>query len=63
MNIIVTCPICEKESELNISNPYRPFCSERCRLIDLGQWFEETYTIPDPSVSDTNTENIFSKKH
>jgi endogenous inhibitor of DNA gyrase (YacG/DUF329 family) len=28
-------------------NPYRPFCSERCKLIDLGQWAAESYRIPD----------------
>jgi hypothetical protein len=28
------------------SNPYRPFCSERCKLIDLGQWATEGYRIP-----------------
>lgn len=27
-------------------NPHRPFCSERCRLIDLGQWADETYRVP-----------------
>ncbi len=27
-------------------NPYRPFCSERCRLVDLGKWLNEDYRIP-----------------
>jgi endogenous inhibitor of DNA gyrase (YacG/DUF329 family) len=30
------------------SSKFRPFCSERCRLIDLGQWATESYRIPDP---------------
>jgi hypothetical protein len=28
------------------ANPYRPFCSERCRLVDLGRWLGEAYRIP-----------------
>jgi uncharacterized protein len=39
------CPTCKKEVELQ-SNPYRPFCSERCKLIDLGAWAAEKYRIP-----------------
>jgi endogenous inhibitor of DNA gyrase (YacG/DUF329 family) len=30
----------------SIDNPYRPFCSERCKLIDLGQWATDAYRIP-----------------
>ena len=44
------CPTCEKESNLNDSNPYRPFCSKRCRLIDLGEWINESYSISESSV-------------
>ena len=41
----VKCPTCRTEVEWE-NNPYRPFCSERCRLIDLGAWVEERYRIP-----------------
>ncbi len=41
----VTCPICRKEARWE-DNPFRPFCSERCRLIDLGKWASENYRIP-----------------
>lgn len=41
----IRCPICKKEAFWN-DNPYRPFCSERCRLIDLGKWASEEYRIP-----------------
>jgi len=34
-------------AEYGSNNPSRPFCSERCRLIDLGQWASENYRIPD----------------
>ncbi len=43
---IVTCPKCGKEVVWNADSPYRPFCSERCKLIDLGQWATESYRIP-----------------
>ena len=38
------CPICKKEIKWE-GNPYRPFCSERCKLIDLGKWLDEEYVI------------------
>jgi endogenous inhibitor of DNA gyrase (YacG/DUF329 family) len=44
---LVTCPNCKKQSEYNFNNPFRPFCSERCKMIDLGDWANETYRIPD----------------
>ena len=43
---VVTCPQCGKEVVWNSDNPFRPFCSERCKLIDLGQWATESYRIP-----------------
>jgi endogenous inhibitor of DNA gyrase (YacG/DUF329 family) len=41
----VKCPICRKKLTWE-ENPYRPFCSERCKLIDLGQWATEKYRVP-----------------
>lgn len=43
---VVLCPQCGKEVVWNSDSPYRPFCSERCKLIDLGQWATESYRIP-----------------
>lgn len=43
---MVACPQCKKEAVWDHKNHYRPFCSERCKLIDLGQWFSESYRIP-----------------
>lgn len=43
---IVRCPCCGGPSEYSAANPHRPFCSERCQLIDLGQWASEGYKIP-----------------
>jgi endogenous inhibitor of DNA gyrase (YacG/DUF329 family) len=39
------CPICKHDTAWD-ANPFRPFCSERCRLIDLGKWASEDYRIP-----------------
>jgi uncharacterized protein len=43
----VACPQCKKLIEYSLSNKFRPFCSERCQLIDLGDWANENYKIPD----------------
>jgi uncharacterized protein len=43
---IVRCPQCGKSSEYSPRNSFRPFCSERCRLIDLGEWAEGNYKVP-----------------
>lgn len=50
MSRSVRCPTCRKENEWE-SNPHRPFCSERCRLIDLGAWVEERYRIPGDEIN------------
>lgn len=42
---IKKCPICGKPAEWN-NNPTRPFCSERCKLIDFGAWANEEYAVP-----------------
>ncbi len=43
--LIVKCPTCQKSVEWTIENPYRPFCSEHCRVIDLGAWADESYKV------------------
>ena len=43
---IVKCPTCEKPVSWVPENRFRPFCSERCRQIDLGAWASESYRIP-----------------
>lgn len=44
--ITVNCPTCDKEVIWNELSPYRPFCSKRCQLIDLGEWANEEKRIP-----------------
>ena len=43
---IIRCPTCGKGVKWTPGNAFRPFCSERCRLIDLGAWTQERYRIP-----------------
>ena len=42
----VRCPTCGTSAPWSRDNPWRPFCSERCRLIDLGAWASESYRVP-----------------
>lgn len=49
----VKCPQCKKELQYSSENPFRPFCSKQCQLIDLGDWADENHTIPaKPEVMD-----------
>ena len=41
----VKCPTCKKLTLYAPENPFRPFCSERCRLLDLGNWASENYRV------------------
>ncbi|MEH6445543.1 MAG: DNA gyrase inhibitor YacG [Oceanospirillaceae bacterium] len=41
------CPECKKLLTWSTDNPHRPFCSERCKLLDLGAWATESYQIPE----------------
>jgi endogenous inhibitor of DNA gyrase (YacG/DUF329 family) len=43
---VVNCPRCGKPVVWDTANRFRPFCSERCRVIDLGAWATESYRIP-----------------
>jgi uncharacterized protein len=52
------CPLCRREVMWE-DNPWRPFCSERCQIIDLGNWASEGYRISDP-VSDDSTDTVRS---
>jgi endogenous inhibitor of DNA gyrase (YacG/DUF329 family) len=43
---IVKCPTCRRDVAWSAASTYRPFCSDRCRLIDLGAWLTEKHAIP-----------------
>ncbi len=42
---LVRCPNCGQDAIYAAENPFRPFCSKRCRLIDLGEWVEGNFRI------------------
>lgn len=51
--LVVQCPTCKMPVIWNAENTHKPFCSERCRLIDLGDWATESHKIPgEPSMTD-----------
>ena len=54
---LVACPRCGSRVAWSRDNPSRPFCSERCKLIDLGAWATERYRIPDSSGPDSDRSN------
>ena len=57
-NVSVNCPTCGKEVQWSKDSPYRPFCGERCRLIDLGEWAAENYRVPgEPSPPPGNPDS------
>ena len=64
MNPEIKCPQCSQPAAWQ-DNPDRPFCSERCKLIDLGQWADESYRISgsaQDTMSDDNAIYIQDKK-
>ncbi len=53
MTLKVPCPTCNKEVIWQTSSTFRPFCSKRCRLIDLGEWAEENHKISQSTQGST----------
>lgn len=47
----IPCPQCGGPVDMTPNNAYRPFCSRRCKLIDLGDWLDESNRIADPDGS------------
>lgn len=43
---IVKCPSCKASTRYDETNEHRPFCSERCRVLDTGAWADEEYKVP-----------------
>lgn len=48
----VLCPGCGQGCTFAPGNPWRPFCSEHCRSVDLGAWASERYRVPDRPADD-----------
>ena len=53
--IKVPCPSCRKPALFAPRNPWRPFCSERCRSVDLGAWASEAFRVPAETPPDDDT--------
>ncbi len=55
----VNCPTCMKKVVWSEASPWRPFCSQRCKLIDFGDWASERNTIPAeaPLLDDEDDDN------
>jgi len=51
---LVRCPACGGDSVYASSNPFRPFCSERCKSVDFGAWASESYRVAAPSTAHGN---------
>jgi endogenous inhibitor of DNA gyrase (YacG/DUF329 family) len=45
----IKCPTCRREAEVEAGFQWRPFCSRRCKIIDLGNWLDEVYRISSPA--------------
>lgn len=50
--LVVSCPYCHKKIVYSASNPFRPFCSERCKLLDLGAWASDERKIAGSNQED-----------
>jgi uncharacterized protein len=60
--LTVACPQCQKKVVWSEKNPYRPFCSERCKLIDLGAWADESHRIAgEPALDETNIDEWLAR--
>ncbi|MBA4749867.1 MAG: DNA gyrase inhibitor YacG [Alphaproteobacteria bacterium] len=52
-NLQNACPLCQKPTD----HAFRPFCSSRCKQVDLGRWFQEAYCIP---AEEEDVESLYS---
>ncbi|MDH5736746.1 MAG: DNA gyrase inhibitor YacG [Gammaproteobacteria bacterium] len=60
-SLVVDCPNCKKAVNWSPQFPYRPFCSERCKLIDLGEWASGNRYIPSDAEQDAVTAQELGK--
>ncbi len=52
MATTVACPVCAQKVTWTQASKYRPFCSERCKLIDLGAWASDAYRVEGPVLDE-----------
>jgi endogenous inhibitor of DNA gyrase (YacG/DUF329 family) len=58
----VPCPRCGAQAPYSPENRWRPFCSERCRVIDLGAWASESYRVPVSPGADEEPDETDAEK-
>lgn len=58
----MTCPICKKPADLSPRNRFRPFCSERCQMIDLGTWASGDYKVESSKAADNEHHDDLKKR-
>lgn len=58
----IKCPNCKKLVNYDKKNKYRPFCSERCKMIDLGEWFAEEKVIASPFQTEQDVDAYLEEK-
>lgn len=56
----IPCPRCKEETLFSPENPFRPFCSERCKMIDLGNWASGGYRVPTPEGENSENQDMTS---
>ena len=54
---LVPCPNCKTPTPYRVDNPYRPFCSERCKTRDFGAWATEAFRVQAEAPTDEDFEN------
>lgn len=58
-SLVVKCPTCQRAVSWTADYSFKPFCSERCKLIDLGEWVMEEKRIPGTPLSEVDDETLF----
>jgi endogenous inhibitor of DNA gyrase (YacG/DUF329 family) len=58
----MSCPTCKKPADLSQRNRFRPFCSERCQMIDLGTWLSDDDEAEDSNPSDHEHDDDLKKR-
>ena len=56
IDAMAKCPVCKREALPRAQNKAYPFCSPRCRLVDLGKWLGEEYRVPGPAAGSDDEE-------
>ncbi|SJM93882.1 conserved hypothetical protein [Crenothrix polyspora] len=56
--LTVKCPTCERPVAWTSEQLFKPFCCDRCKLIDLGEWFMEEKSIPGEALLDDEQEDL-----